>query len=155
MIINDRLVFDLKHQTQNKLDDSWLPVRYEVNCFGPQRMGNRAVVLMVFWDCCDPSLGMKCVPLEDSPHQRSLTNVVDGGLWTVHSTRLNVTRRKHLSWPSTRGGRLVEGDTSLGTRDISDYGKVNTQTQSNHETGLNWISAGIITRIFFIMPNSD
>lgn len=93
----------------------WLPVRYEVNCFGPQRIGKRAVVLMVFCDSCDPSLGKKWVPLDDSPHHRSLTNVAVGGLWTVHNTRLIVTRRKHLSWPSTRGGRLVEGDTSLGT----------------------------------------
>lgn len=94
---------------------SELPVRYEVNCFGPQRMGKRAVVLMFFCDSCVPSLGKKCVPLDDSPHQRSLTNVAGGGLWIVHNTRLIVTRRKHLSWPSTRGGRLVEGDTSLGT----------------------------------------
>lgn len=106
-----------------------VPVRYEVNCFGPQRMGKRVVVLTLFCDTCDPSLGKKCVPSDDSPHQRSLTNVAEGGLWTVHNTRLIVTRRKHLSWPSTRGGRLVEGDTSLGTaRVIFDYCKIKTKT---------------------------
>lgn len=80
-------------------------------------MAKRAVVLMIFCESCDPSLGKKCVPLDDSPHQRSLTNDADGGLRTVHSTRFIVTCRKHLSWPSTRGGRLVEGDTSLQTEE--------------------------------------
>lgn len=95
-----------------------LPVRYEVNCLGPQRIGKRAVVFTVFWCGCDVSFGKKCVPSDDSPHQRSLTNVGDGDLCTIHSKWLTVTRRKHLSWPSTRGGRLVEGTTSLCAADI-------------------------------------
>lgn len=94
---------------------SELPVRYDVSCFGPQLMGKQAVVLVVFCGTCDPSLGKKWVPLEDSPNQRNRTNVAHGGFWTVHNTWLIVTRRKPLSWPSTRGGRLVEGETSLVT----------------------------------------
>lgn len=38
----------------------------------------------------------------------------------VHSTLLTVTLRKHLSWPSTRGGILVDGDTSLSTAECGE-----------------------------------
>lgn len=102
-----------RFQTRWRQMSRCLPVRYEVNCFGPQRIGKRVVVFTVFWYGCDLSFGKKCVPSDDSPHHRSLTNVADGGLCTVHFIWLTVTRRKHLSWPSTRGGRLVEGTTSL------------------------------------------
>lgn len=119
LFISERLVLQLYRkyiwQWNCKIKFPQLPVRYEVNCFGPQRMGKRAVVFIVFCEICIPSRGKNCVPLDDSPHQRSLTNMVVGGLWTVHSTRLITTLRKHLSSPSTRGGRLVEGSTSLGT----------------------------------------
>lgn len=92
-----------------------LPVKYEVNCFGPHRTGNLVVDFTSFSLSRDPSLGQNTVPLVVSPHHRNRIRVSGGGLAIVHSTLLNVTLRKHRTWPSTRGGMLVEGDTSLTT----------------------------------------
>lgn len=75
--------------------------------------------LTPFCSTC-PSLGLKKVPLEDSPHHLSLIRVTGGALMMVHSTLLTVTLRKHLSWPSTRGGILVDGDTSLSTAECGE-----------------------------------
>lgn len=97
--------------------DDWLalPVKYEVNCFGPHRTGNLAVDFTSFSLFRYPSLGQNTVPLVVSPHHRNRIRVSDGGLAIVHSTLFIVTLRKHRTWPSTRGGMLVEGDTSLTT----------------------------------------
>lgn len=92
-----------------------LPVKYEVNCFGPHRTGNLVVDLTSFSLSRDPSLGQNTVPLVVSPHHRNRIRVSGGGFSIVHSTLLTVTLRKHRTWPSTRGGMLVEGDTSLTT----------------------------------------
>lgn len=59
------------------------------------------------------SVGQKRVPSDVSPHHLTRTSTQEGGFAIFHTTLLTVSFRKQRSWPSTRGGRLVDGGMSL------------------------------------------
>lgn len=99
-----------------------IPVRYEVNCFGPQRIAYRVVVLTALGSVCNASLGQKRVPSDVSPHHLTRTSTQVGGFATFHMTLLIVSLRKQRNCPSTRGGRLVDGEMSL--KPMEEYNKL-------------------------------
>lgn len=62
---------------------------------------------------CDQSSSyLKMEPFDCSPHHFSLMKNTSGGLVISHEILLAVTLKKHLNWPSTEGGKLVEALTS-------------------------------------------
>ena len=57
--------------------------------------------------------GQKRVPSDVSPHHLTRTSIQAGGFAIFHMTLLTESFRKQRSWPSTKGGKLVDGEMSL------------------------------------------